>query len=70
MARHQNSAEALVQFEATKSASGWASHKVRAINDCDGPDNEEEEQGTETMSKVRNDERPKCYRCSKPGHLQ
>ena len=33
MARHQNSTDALVhalQFEATKSASGWANHKVCA----------------------------------------
>ena len=49
MARHQNSAYALVhalQFEAAKSASGWTSHKVRALKDRDGTDDEEEEQGT------------------------
>ena len=51
MARHQNSADALVhalQFGAAKSASGWTSHKVRTLKHRDGTDDEEEEQGTET----------------------
>ena len=43
MARHQNSADALVhalQFEAAKSASGWTSHKVRSLKERDGTDDE------------------------------
>ena len=51
MARHQSSADVLVhalQVEATKSASAWASHKVCMLKDCDGTDDEEEEQETET----------------------
>ena len=78
MARHQNSADPQVhglQFEAAKSASGWTSHKVRAVKDRDGTDDEEEEQGTETrrsaaQDKVREDGRTMCYRCGKSGHLQ
>ena len=77
MARHQNSADALVhalQFEAAKSASGWTGHKVRALKDRDGTDDEEEEQGTDTrrsapQNKIRKDGRPKCYRSVSYTHL-
>ena len=53
--RHQNSADSLVhalKFEATMSASCWANHKVRVLEDHDGTDDEEEEKRTETRRTV------------------
>ena len=55
MRRDQNSADALLhasQFEAAKSASGWASRKVHTLKDRDG---------TEMMSKNK-EQRPNGWR--------
>ena len=52
MARHQDSADALVnalQFKHAKSPSGRKNHKVRALKERDGIDDEDEEQETETQ---------------------
>ena len=41
-----------VIFEAAKSGSGWTSHKMRALKDRDGTDDEEEQNSSEHVQAI------------------